>query len=212
MTQGSPYTGPVPPIVPAAIIVPPRKAVWPTVIGVIAIVFASLSILQALAGLLLPLMMSFMDKMFSNLPPGQPNPLAGMREYMGWFAAMSISSGLAAVLLLTCGIGLTKRRPWVVPAIRVWAVLKIVIEAGSSVVTAMMQTHQMQTMMTTSASSARGTMPPPEFFIGFAIVGAVVGFVIYSLFAVFMLIWFRVRSVREETAKWQAAAPAPPTS
>lgn len=200
----------VPPTLPGAMRDTQRPRVWPTAIGVIAIVLGSLALLGGLINIGMPY---FMGALAGVMPKGVPNPYTAFALWAKPMAASSAVGALVAAILLWGGLLLIKRRPKAVRVIMIWSVLKILYGFGAGAVMAAMQ-HSMFTTLfeEAKASAARqsGRPPPPFPTDTFAMVMASftgILFVVWAaLLPVFMLIWFTRRSVRADVDAW----PAPP--
>lgn len=188
---------PTPPTRPSLTERPQGSPVWPTVIGVIAIVFGSAAILGGFWGVLYFLNFERISAMF---PPGTAHMMDVVLE---WRAFMTLSSGLmsaTAAILLIAGIGILKRRRWSVRTCAGWAILKMLVIVPQAVAGAMMQQAQMEKF----SQQAGNAMPG-----GTGIFAAIHVFTIGATIAwgwalpVFLLIWFSRAKVKQETVQWK---------
>ena len=96
-----------PPQQPGEIGSPEQAATWPTVIGVISIVFGSGACLGGVWGFLAP---RLMEVVADQVPQRQGAPFAAMQEWNTWIVVSSALTMLIGVVLLVAGIDLVRRR------------------------------------------------------------------------------------------------------
>jgi hypothetical protein len=195
-----------PPIMPGAIASPTRRAAWPAPIGIIAVVLGSCAVLQSGAGFFMPLITGLARNL--PRPKNQPDPFAGMDDYMGAMLAVYAVGMLVAVVLIVAGAGVIRRRAWSGPAVLTWAVLKILYAVAYSVVMALVQKSQMEAVIASASTNAPpGSGPPPGLMsglgVGIAAFTAIFLFIWLAALPVFMLIWFTRRAIKEEVASWR---------
>jgi hypothetical protein len=168
---------------------PQPGAGWPTVIGVIGIVFGAGALLMTVAGVAFSLMMR-------NAPNAPPMPQFSGR-WLPWTIIMILITCGLAVLLLIAGIGIAKRLAWGPRIARVWAVFKILLVIASTIV-------GFQTQQAAIAAMKQNTGPAP--MLNFRVlmeIGICFGLLWGWALPVFMLIWFARRSIKEQTSKWR---------
>lgn len=174
-----------PPTSPDPSAVARRKITWPTVVGIIAIVFAAGGLMTGLGGVV--------SWLFAET--WRPGSGASAAHYRPVMIPLSAVHGLLAGLLLAGGIGLIRQRRWAVRVLLTWAWLRVVEGVVNAVVQAMMQREMFQ-----QAGAQSPGMPAP-----FVHVMTVVSFVFALAWAaalpVFLLIWFRGRRVRGDIAE-----------
>jgi len=186
----------VPPTQAGQMYIPTQPSKWPTVIGIIAIVFG---VLGALGGIWGAITSIFMDKMMFMTPPGQRDHIVdSMREMSGLTIVGGLLSMFAAVLLFVAGVGLVKCRPWSGKLCNTWAFLKIVVLIFSTYVGYMTQQAMMEAMIQNNPNMAAN----PGMMIG-ASIGVFIGLVWGLALPVFMLIWFSRAKVKQEVATWR---------
>lgn len=171
---------------------PPSK--WPTVIGIIAIVWAAIGLLGGVCGLGGIFMARSMPANF----PGAPGMSMGMKPLMmlpGTFIILIVRA-----CLLALGIGLLKRQPWAAKWIRTWAVVEMLCSVVVLAVSHFAQQQQFAAM----ASQPGMQQMPPGFFAGFTVVYFVCGLLVAWVLPVFVLIWFSRDKIKEEVATWQS--------
>src|SRR5688500_15852593 len=100
-----------PPMMPGAVAAP--RSSWPTVLGVIAIVFGALGALQGVVGLLAPLLVGpFRSFVASNSPQGAAgDPFAGWDQYQTELIISALLTVVAGTLLVFGSILLVMRKP-----------------------------------------------------------------------------------------------------
>lgn len=189
-----------PPAAPPTAPIPaaPKPAVWPTVLGVVMIVFGAGGVLLGGWGAVVNL---FLIDFFAGLG-GQGNPAAAtaMRDWSLPMGLLSLVNAAAAGLLLAAGIGMVRRRRWSIRAATLWAWIKIVLVVLGAVAAVFMQRVQFEAM-TQNAANGPAAMPR----------GVMVGvLVVIGLFTVawgwalpiFTLVWLRLAGSRREIATW----------
>lgn len=184
-----------PPVMPG-IVIPPRSS-WPTVMGVIAIVFGAAATLQGIAGALVQLILPS-TSVFRGATGGV-DMFAGMEQWRPWLLAVNAGVSLLGALLLFGGVWLTMRRRSARGLIMCWAVAKIALVCLSSYIGYQVGQAQM-TAVTQSGVNVpvnMGAMMPIM-----NIVGVVFGIAWGWMLPVFMLIWLMRRKIRNETASW----------
>lgn len=195
-SDASPVQGFAPPTDMGEVAKPVRKTSWPKVVGVIAIIFGILGTLGGAWGFFALLLI---QRMKSTLPPETVVGLKAIEDWKGW---TMFTSGLAAVLgvfLLVGGIRLVKRRYRAVGTIMTWAILKILLVAGSTYLSYMIQQQQLQIM----SEQASGAGAMPAGFVGtVSAISAAISIVWGWALPVFMLIWFSRGKIKEEVAGW----------
>jgi hypothetical protein len=173
----------------------PASPVWPTVIGVISIVFGLLGALQGCGGIVMPFAMNGLTGL---MPDDQSKAVfAGMSDHLAWGVAAGVTGMAVGVLLLTAGIGMVQRRRWGVRAHTIWAVLAILQSGVGGVYGFLIQQSQFQAMKA-------GGMPPTPFPMeAFAAVGVLVGLLFACAYPVFMLVWVFRSVIRDQVAGWR---------
>ena len=201
-------TGPIgsipdPPAAPPTELVyalPPEKpSSWPSVIGAIAVVFGVLGTLGGLWGVVGPYFMRAMMSAMPPMPANQTATLAVMQKWQTWTIAASLLGLPLAVVLLTGGIGLLRRRAWARPTCQGWAIFKILVVVATSTVGSLIQRDTFAAM-----SQADPNMPAMVTGVGesMAVVGLVIGVAWGWALPVFMLIWLARGKIKNEIAGW----------
>ena len=181
-----------PPTQPGTIASPQRPANWPTAIGTIAIVFGTLGTLGGLLGALSPVTIAIFSEF---MLPGQEE---GLQQTMAWSVAYGIGGMIIAILLLIAGIRLRSRRRQAVVLIRTWAIVKILLSVGGTVIGYQSVQLQMEAIQNDPSSPIMNT----GIMGTFGMVGMVVGLLWAFVLPVFMLAWFARKKIKSETESW----------
>jgi len=184
-----------PPTAPGPITELRGKASWPTIIGIIAIVFGAGGMLGALLG---SASMIFGELLTMPGIFGQPAMPEG-----GWrllFAALLAVSFFVALMLLFGGIYLNYRLKRGARLCKVWAVTKVILVVISTVLGFV---NAPATMREAMAAQPGGSPPFGDAFI-YAMMGVGICFGLVWGWAlpVFMLIWFSRKKIKAEVAEW----------
>lgn len=162
---------------------PPRKPVWPTVIGVISIVLASLAIICTPVSLAI-----------NAANPAYANLMGRLPEWFATYQLVATFFGIgASFLLLAGGIQLVRRRPSARAILLIYAGIGL---AG-----------QVVGLLAVGSALSGADLAGPERagFIGGMCGGMVAGLA----YPVFLLIWFLRGGIRREMATW-SPGPANP--
>lgn len=179
-----------------------QRPVWPTVWGVIAIVFAAMGILGYLASFIM--LVFFVPAMASITAPGDPAAMASVAATASIQAINSIVHVALAAMLLAAGIGLLLRKPWSVRVALVWAVLRMVVAVVAAGTNYYVQREQI--LASQGASSPNAIPPAFETTMLALTVAMTIGWG-WAL-PIAMLIWFRLAKVKAEVARWSPAGVA----
>jgi hypothetical protein len=169
---------------------------WPSVLGVIAIIFGVLAILGGLWGMVSPLFV----RVFKDLMPREAAaPFDQIQSWGAWMVLNGAVMTTLAGLLLTVGIGLMRRKAWSIPWARVWAVAKMVFVVSQIALQYQIQREQFETMFQADPGS---TGPPPGFMQLLLAVGFFIGLLWGWALPVFTLVWLGRRKIREDVTSW----------
>lgn len=206
-TQPTPYPMPLaPPTTPGALSVPLRPAVWPSVLGIICIVFGALGALGGLWGVASSVMMMLGTMPVQTMGPATPELTQSIRT----LAPMQISAEglkfLCGSALILVGWFMYRRRPVARPAAVWWSIAKIVVALGSTALAAWLQ----YTIMTevSQAVAADPSAPAQMQGVMTGVMVATIGMMVVwgvlwgCALPVFMLVWFSRATVRAEVARW----------
>ena len=174
---------------------------WPTVIGVLAIIFGSLSIIGGVCNLATLLVYGFF---FGLLPAEMQEQLkdqvATSAPYPVPQAGMALVEFALAIVLLAGGVMLVRRNPKAGGVLTVFAGLDLISNTLGAVlgyfvtgagIAAMKENPQMQ-----QAAGFLGLMQ------GFGVVMVAVGWLLSAIWPVFLLIWFRRAKIRASMGAW----------
>lgn len=184
----------------------------PVVLGVLSIIFGSLTAVLSLVGMAMGPLFAKLSQMTDNLPGQTETQRARLVAAQASFAHMTtylvVSSAFYVVMsiaLVFVGVGLYRRRAWARRATVAWAVTALVLVVGSFVFTvAWMQPHQIQWQHESYA--AQGVTPPFEFGETSRTVLALFGHLLYCPFPTVLLALIGRRSaVNDFTASTPAA-------
>ena len=206
-SQPEPSVPVAPPTSPGPLPAPPHQSAWPTVIGIIAVIFGALGLLGGCMGiggaLVMPLLAEWMESM-----PGTKGQAAGMEamgEWTGWMVGDAILGGVLAALLLVAGIRLLQRRFSCRKLCFTWAIPKIPYVIASTVLGYFVQQANLEALKNdpNSPVAAMGGLMD-----ALGVFGTVFGLVLGLAPPVFVLIWFSRGAIKAEVATWgQPAAP-----
>lgn len=198
---------------------PERRAIWPTVLGVLAVIFGSLGLLNAVFGLFGILVPGIVKGFFEQQAQQQPgvgleSAVAQMEVIEGYFFAnllVLICSFALSIMLLAGGIALLRRRPSARRTMMGWAVLAMIKTIPSSIVGYLQADASMQVMADEMATSAPGAFPAWMFNIWRGSIVVIIALQVLVCWAgpVFVLIWFSLRFVRNEILTWITESPEP---
>ncbi len=188
---------------------PRRPSQWPTVIGVLAIIFGALEVLGGCVGIVSPW---FMSAMAAALPEEQSLGMAAMVEWGRWMVAGSLAGLGLGVLLLLGGVSLMQRRPRGRTMCLTWAALRMPVVVFGLVVGYLMQQDHLVAMQEMFASDPNVPAAMSAMFGRFMQVAAVLASVIGLLWGwalpVFMLIWFSRGKIKTDVAAWSGGPAA----
>ncbi len=190
-----------PPVDPGEIPHPPSA--WPMVIGVIAIIFGSLAILQGCVGAVSSL---FMSSLSAIVPAEQAAVYDAMEDLKPWMIMGAVLTLALGILQLVAGIGLVRRRSWSPTACMVWAGIKMMFVVGNTILADMAQQAQfeaMQEMMQQDPNMPAGASAMMDSFMQvFGVFAIVVGILWGWALPIFLLSWFSRSKIKAEVAGW----------
>jgi hypothetical protein len=205
--QGTEYRGPLmsPPQQFGETTAEPSN--WPTVLGIIMIVIASLGLLQNACGGVASLFMpSLMSGLAQSASPDDPMIAAQVemsRRFMVWNVINALVMIVLGIVLLSAGIGVFRRRRKGIVWARIWAVCRILWSMPASYLGYRIAVESFKAMEAAAAGSEQ-PMPPGfgSMMQTMGAVGVIVGIIFYSAFPLFLLIWFSRAKIRAEAAQW----------
>jgi len=191
--ESVPRPNAVPPQQPGEIGRPAQRSNWPTVIGVISIVFGSGACLGGVWGFLAP---HFIKMMADWQPPNQAALMPDMSEWASWIFVTSVLTIVIALILLVAGIDLLRRRMRAIKLARVWAVLRMIFALVGAYMGFLIQQAQFR-QMSPQSSPVGGS-----FFVAVSVFGMLVGILWGWAFPIFLLVWFSRAKIKAEYLRW----------
>ncbi|MHC4946862.1 MAG: hypothetical protein ACYTG1_01175 [Planctomycetota bacterium] len=200
----SPPAPPAPPVRPVG-------GTWPTVLGVIGIVFGALGMV---GGFLYAVIFACVDwltatlaEMLKNSPRAdvQLAQLEAMARHDTIGIVSSLVWGVLGCLLLAAGIAVMRRRAWGATGLVAWSILKMAHGLFSAWFGYIMTIDQFTAMEQAAAASSAPGPPPGMFGLMARMGGVVVVFQLLWLWAlpVFLLVWLSRRTIREQVRNWK---------
>jgi len=191
----TPPTEPLHPLITPA--TPPMQPVpsgdrstWPTVLGTIAIIFGAGGILGGVWGIVSP---AVMEALVSSAPGPAPESFREMLDVMSawrvWTTPLALLGIGAAGLLLAAGVLVIKRRPKATKALKMWAVLRIVLVLAGCALGLVLQ------------NSLKDVSGAPPLQIAWVI--ALFGLLWGCALPVFILVWLTREGVKTEIRRWE---------
>ena len=171
---------------------PVQASVWPTVVGIISIIYASLGLFGTFCGLaFLFVLPSFADWLRGlGMPEEDVQALATSMPPVGWTVFSSLV-GLAMIILLFVGaLRLLRHRASGARLCALWSWMIIPWTIIATVITLVFQLN------------APVPSSDPGQQIGAAI-GSVIGVVVGLVLPVFMVIWFSRPTIKSQVAQWR---------
>jgi hypothetical protein len=170
-----------------------RETVWPTVLAVLSFVCGGLWLFFSGCTATLTPFYEFMASMFEDA--GLEDEAADMRQMadLWWLWLIQGAIGIAlSILLIAAGVGLIKRTYRGVRLARIWAVLVIL-------------QLLVMTPLSVYFSEFHGKEQRDDALeteVVLAVIGAVLGALVWLILPVFMLIWLGRERIRHEIATW----------
>lgn len=184
----------------------PTKSMWPTVIGILSILFGSLGLIMHASQCVMYFMM---NRMFSELfrEFGARATAAGVYppEPLPTFVTLSSTVMLISAALLTiwsgflifAGIQLLKHRTLGVTLHVLWAIGKLVLSVALLLPMLVLLAQLFSMMDRLSDSSGSMTSRPnPLPGVGFSVVTALISLVVMWSYPLFVLAWLSVRKLK----------------
>jgi hypothetical protein len=196
MTDDTTTSNPFPPAAPSApptqpgpLSATPRPPAWPTVLGVISIVFGAGGLFFGLLSMLMPIVLKAAGA-------AQAGVSLAAEQLQPWTLALHFASFCLAGLLLTAGILIVRRRPAAPTLTFVWAVLRMILVVFAATMAYSAQKAQF------AAMSGQPGSPPPSVSAVIAIGTAIFALLWGWAWPVFLLIWFSRSKVKAHVATW----------
>ncbi len=180
---------------------PPKASRWPTVIGVIAIIVASLGLAGGCCGMFSPFISGFFIDMAADsgsVPPEQIAVMRASQPPVVWVLFASLIGLGLSVLLLLGGIAIARRRANGATLCKVWSWINIPWAAIAFIISAYFQ------LIVPQDSQQMGSAFQ---YLGLAL-GGCFTLVVGIAFPLFMLYWFAKATIKDEIAAWEAESRA----
>ncbi len=209
----APSAAPVPiapPTAPGRLSIPDRPAAWPGFVGVICTVFGCLGMLGS--GLMLiyyaAVLAGVLDEFLAPFNAAGPgiDTMQPLRDHRVLVIGSEFVKFALAAMLVFVGLAILHRRPSAIALATWWSVSKILYTLAGTALGIWLQYDMLETVMSGQTLPANAPATMPVFMLSGAIFGGVISIVWGCALPVFLLIWFRLRHVRAETARWQPLA------
>ncbi len=188
--------------------IPAQPSTWPTVLGIISIVLASLGILTNLCGGVAAVFMPAIMGAIGDAAPKDDPMIKVQVELAHRFMAFNLANAVIViglgVILLSAGIGLARRRRTAVGKVKLWAIGRIIWSIPAAYATYVITDESLKMMQQAAADSGK-PMPGGGFATFMAAMGpisAAINFAIWCAVPIFMLIWFSRGKIKSETSRW----------
>ena len=184
-----------PPMMPGINAAP--RSVWPSVLGIVAMVFGVLGTLQGGLGLLAPIFLGRFRTFVSSTAQGA-DPLAGFDQHKTEMTISALLTIAAGTWLVAGAILLVQRMRAARIVLLSWAAIKMGVVVFGAWLGYIMNQAQF------AAMQQSGTVPPGMTgMMGvMSAVGAVIGIAWGWCLPIFMIIWFMRPKVRRDIATW----------
>ncbi len=175
---------------------------WPTVIGVLSIIFGSLASLQGFCGLLgLIAFSSLLSFLPQEVQDQMGTQMQSSMPYPGFQALQILTEFGVAILLLVGGIMLVRRKPKSRGVLTAFAWIDLL----SNTYVAVLGYFVLQASMAAMKDNPQMQQVPPGMLGIMQSLGVVmvpVGWLLSAIWPVFLLIWFRRAKIRASMAAW----------
>lgn len=194
---------PAPPTTPGDMQPLPPPESWPTVIGVLGIIFGALGVLGAGCGAIAPAFMGAFEVMAPEGEEGEQfrTQLESSMPYPALQVGTNLIELALSVVLIVGSVQLLRRKSKAASILRGYAVgdlISNVLVMLTGILVSRAQTEAMMSTQTDEAAQAVG-----GFMQAFGVGGAIIGFVLTAIWPVFLLVWFGRQKVKESMARWQ---------
>lgn len=197
-----------PPTVPGMLSVPDRPAAWPSVVGVLCMVFGGLGVLGGVWGAASNIMMLLGTMPVQPMGGGPTNIdlLPTFRTMAPLVIGGEALKVVLSVALILVGVAIHKRKPIARPAAVWWSIAKIVLSIAVAAVTAWVQYEIMSEVI--DAMSQDPNVPAQMKGVMSGVMAGAIGMAVLFGIAwggalpIFLLIWFTRARVRAEVQRW----------
>lgn len=194
-----------PPTVPGEIGLPYSEQGRGTrVIGILMIVFGSLSILSNLCGVIQQLVLPRLMSQFGSASAqgAMQSQFQAMGAYSVPMAVLGMIQVGVGALCLVGGVQLLKKNWKGIVLARVWGVLKILLAFISTGV-GLAMSRAMTNQMMSQSGSAGVPANMGSFMMISQIVGAIIGFLVAVALPIVVLVWFSRAKIQREVDEWR---------
>ncbi len=169
-----------------------RASVWPTVVGIIGIIYASLGLFGTFCGLaFLFILLSYADWLESfGIPEQEVQEMQASMSPVSWTVLASMVGLALASLLFVGAVRLLRRQASGARLCALWSWMIIPWSIIATVITLVFHLNA------PAPSGGQGAQ------IGIAIV-TVIGVVVGLVFPVFVVIWFARPTIKSQVAQWR---------
>ncbi|MBX3402566.1 MAG: hypothetical protein KF699_04040 [Phycisphaeraceae bacterium] len=197
-----------PPTAPGMLAIPDRPAAWPSVVGIICIVFGALGVIGGMWGIgsNVMMMLGTMPVQTMGAGPAGPELLPLIKSMMPFIVAGEALKFLLGIALIVVGWLMHARRPMARPAAVWWSLAKIFATIAGTAYAGWMQ---YVIMMEVTRMMAEDPNAPPQMqgVMTGVMVATIAMTVIWSLawgcaLPAFLLIWFSRAKVKAEVGRW----------
>lgn len=209
-----------PPTIPGELIGARLEPAWPGVLGIMCLVYGILISLAAVVSLLAPVAMAAI----ANVVPPEDAAAMGLATSQRTLllnVAYYVPALIVNAWLSLLGYRLYQKRRAAASGLRVWALVKIGVEILGAMITMIVTIETMevqQEIMAKEIAKAGGNTPPPAFMTsswflyGPAAFATLWSLLVGTALPVFLLIWFRRRSVRDYVGTWPGTSRPEPNA
>ncbi len=184
-----------PPTTPAALPSLAAKTTWPTVMGIIAIIFGGFGALGSLSQIVSPFMMEMVGAN-TSAQAEQEAVFEAIGNWKYYMAFVGVGSLVLSVMLFICGLKLLKRSRSVSALLLKWSIGKMVWSVIVIIITFGMQSEQFAAMSETNQGMSQAITGVV------AILSAIFGLLFAWAFPIFTLIWMRRATIVAEVQQW----------
>ncbi len=171
---------------------------WPMVIGILAIVFGVMAMIQSLFAALSPIVLNAVGRL---MPKSQAASLAVAQKWLWWTYASGALAGVLGLLLLCAGVSILKRRRRAARLVRAWAGLKLLYALLAVAIGFFMIPDQLAAMRQDPNLAKSPVLSGPLVEV-MMFVGVALGMLWIAALPVFMLVWLGRRKIKEELSSW----------
>jgi len=185
-----------PPMQPTDVVAESVPSSWPTVLGILAIVFGGFGVLSGAWAVVSPFAAGRLARMSPSM---QAQLTQQLDAWSGWTTAFSFMFLMAGGLLLFGGISLVQRRHRAASALFIWSILKIVLILANLGVQLAVQSQVLGRVATQLQTVAGGR----TIMVSSLAFGLACNLVFQLAGSIFLLVWFRRCVNKKEVAIWK---------